>query len=393
MNKPELLSPAGDLNRVKWALDYGADAVYIGGYDYSLRANANNFSIEDLRLACEYAHKFNKKIYVTVNMIFRNDDFKHLDEYLKLLESIEVDSLIVSDLGVISRIKKLNIKTPFFISTQMSVTNYEAANFWKSLGAYRIVPARECSKEDLIEIKEKSDIEIETFIHGAMCTSYSGRCVLSNYITQRDSNRGGCSQVCRFCFDAEGNENNFSMSSKDLNMIDYIEDMMNIGIESFKIEGRMKSLYYIATVTNCYRKVIDKIIDGSLTDKDLEYYKKILGRCANRENTPQFYNGYPGVNEQYFSGREEVSNQDFLGIILEYDESTGLATIEQRNYFKVGDKVEVFGPNTEVLKFEVDSILNNKKEMVEAARHPQEILKINVPNSVKIGDIIRVEIS
>ena len=392
MNKPELLAPAGDLTRLKWALDYGADAVYIGGYDYSLRANANNFSIDEIKEACEYAHKFNKKVYVTVNMIFHNEDFKNLDKYLKELEKANVDSLIISDFGVISRIKELNIKIPFFISTQMSITNHDVVNFYESIGAYRVVLARECSREDIKSIKENSKIETETFIHGAMCTSYSGRCVMSNYVTLRDSNRGGCSQICRFTFN-NMNHPNYLMSSKDLNMIEYIEDMINIGIESFKIEGRMKSLYYIATVTNAYRNIIDKVVDKDLTKDTLEYYIKVLNRCSNRENGPQFYNKYPTVEEQYFIGREEVSNQDFLAIVKSYDETTNMATIEQRNFFKVGSEVEIFGPKLEPITYKINTILNDKDEAVDAARHPQEILKINVPCEVSTEDIIRVKIS
>ncbi len=392
MIKPELLAPAGDINRLKWALDYGADAVYIGGYDYSLRANANNFSVDEIKESCEYAHKYGKKVYVTVNMIFHNEDFKNLDEYLIMLDKIGVDSLIISDFGVISRIKKLNLKIPFFISTQMSTTNYETANFYKSLGAYRVVLARECSKEDIIDIKNHSDIEVETFIHGAMCTSYSGRCVMSNYVTLRDSNRGGCSQICRFSFNNENNPQ-FSMSSKDLNMVDYIEDMMRIGIESFKIEGRMKSLYYIATVTNAYRNLIDKIYENKITLKEVEYYKKVLNRCSNRENTPQFYDKYPKVSEQYFSGREEVSNQDFLAVVISYDEESKFATIEQRNYFEIGEEVEIFGPNMDTIKYKINKIINELGESIDKANHPQETLKINVPNMVYKGDIVRVHIS
>ena len=392
MKKPELLAPAGDLIRLKWALDYGADAVYIGGYDYSLRANANNFSIDEIKEACNYAHKYNKKVYVTVNMIFHNEDFKNLDNYLKELENANVDSLIVSDFGVISRIKKLNLKIPFFISTQMSITNHDVVNFYESLGAYRVVLARECSKEDIESIKKNSNIETETFIHGAMCTSYSGRCVMSNYVTLRDSNRGGCSQICRFNFKNKDNPD-YLMSSKDLNMSSYIEDMINIGIESFKIEGRMKSLYYIATVTNAYRNIIDKAYNRTLAKDVLNYYEKVLNRCSNRENAPQFYNKYPKVNEQYFSGREEVSNQDFLAIVKDYDEKTKMATIEQRNFFKIGDEVEIFGPNIDVIAYKINTILNDKNESVDAARHPQESLKINVPSRVCKGDIIRVKIS
>ena len=290
--KYELLLPAGDLNRLKVACIYGADAVYIGGYNYSLRANANNFSLDEIREACEFAHNLGKKVYVTVNMVFHNEDLNGLDEYLISLDEIGIDSYIVSDFAVIEAIKRLNIKTPFFISTQKSITNLETIKFYKSLGAYRVVLARECSRDDIKNIKENIDTEVEVFIHGAMCTSYSGRCVMSNYVTRRDSNRGGCSQVCRFVFD-NGLEDEYAFSSKDLNMLEYLPDLMNLGVESYKIEGRMKSMYYIATVANAYRTVMDKKIDGSLTQEDINYYQKVLNRVSNRENASQFYNGVP----------------------------------------------------------------------------------------------------
>ena len=237
----ELLLPAGDFDRFKVAIDYGADAVYFGGYKYNLRANANNFDLEEIRRATNYAHERGKKVYVTVNMIFHNEDLEGLDEYLKALDEIGIDSYIVSDFAVIEAIKRLKIKTKFYISTQKSITNLESVKFYKSLGAYRVVLARETSREDIKFIKENIDTELEVFIHGAMCTSYSGRCVMSNYVTLRDSNRGGCSQVCRFTFD-NNTPYDYAFSSKDLNMIDYISDMMDLGVESFKIEGRMKSL-------------------------------------------------------------------------------------------------------------------------------------------------------
>ena len=336
--KYELLLPAGDLARLKFAFIYGADAVYIGGYNYSLRANANNFSLDEIKEGVEFAHKLNKKVYVTVNMVFHNEDLEGLDDYLKALDEIGIDSYIVSDFAVIEAIKRLKIKTPFFISTQKSITNLETVKFYKSLGAYRVVMARECNREDIKRIKENIDTEVEVFIHGAMCTSYSGRCVMSNYVTLRDSNRGGCSQVCRFAFDCGKNEE-YAFSSKDLNMIDYLSDMMDLGIESYKIEGRMKSLYYIATVANAYRTIMDKKIDGTLCEEDINYYKKVLNRVSNRENIPQFYNGVPGVEGQYYTGRQEVSNKDFLGLIKSYDEVTSEAVVEQRNKFSVGDIV------------------------------------------------------
>lgn len=390
--KYELLMPAGDLERLKIACLYGADAVYIGGYDYSLRANANNFLIEEMNEAVEFAHNLGKKVYVTVNMIFHSKDLKNLDEYLKTLEKLNVDSVIVSDLAVIESIKRQKLNLKFFISTQKSITNVEAVKFYESLGAYRVVLARECSREDIIEIKKNTNVEIEVFIHGAMCTSYSGRCVLSNYVTKRDSNRGGCSQVCRFAFENNYDKDLF-ISSKDLNMIDYIPDMMDLNIESFKVEGRMKSLYYIATIASCYRNVIDKKLNNTLSKEDISYYKKILERCSNRENAPQFYNKPPGVEEQYYTGRVEISNQDFLAIVLDYNESTKEVTLEQRNKFEIGDKVEFFGPNHEVQKYTINEMKNAKNEDVKKAPHPGEIIKIKVPFKLDKYDMMRVEIS
>ena len=390
--KYELLMPAGDLERLKIACLYGADAVYIGGYDYSLRANANNFLIEEMKEAVEFAHNLGKKVYVTVNMIFHSKDLKNLDEYLKTLETLNVDSVIVSDLAVIESIKRQKLNLKFFISTQKSITNVEAVKFYESLGAYRVVLARECSREDIIEIKKNTNVEIEVFIHGAMCTSYSGRCVLSNYVTKRDSNRGGCSQVCRFAFENNYDKDLF-ISSKDLNMIDYIPDMMDLNIESFKVEGRMKSLYYIATIASCYRNVIDKKLNNTLSKEDISYYKKILERCSNRENAPQFYNKPPGVEEQYYTGRVEISNQDFLAIVLDYNESTKEVTLEQRNKFEIGDKVEFFGPNHEVKKYTINEMKNAENEDVKKAPHPGEIIKIKVPFKLDRYDMMRVEIS
>ena len=389
--KYELLLPAGDLERLKVAYTYGADAVYIGGYNYSLRANANNFSIDDIKEACKFAHERGKKLYVTVNMIFHNEDLKDLDEYLIELDKIGIDSYIVSDFAVIEAIKRLKIKTPFFISTQKSITNKETAEFYRKLGAYRVVLARECSREDIKDIKDNVDVEVEVFIHGAMCTSYSGRCVMSNYVTLRDSNRGGCSQVCRFNFE-NGTDYDYAFASKDLNMIDYLPDMMDLGIESYKIEGRMKSMYYVATVANAYRTIMDKKLDGSLTQDDIDYYKKVVNRVSNRENMPQFYNGLPLDKGQYYSGRQEISNQDFLGLVLSYDKNTHIAIVEQRNKFSVGDTVEIFGPNTKVQKFNVEHLMDEEGNAIESANHAQETVKLEIPFGVEKGDIIRVEI-
>lgn len=386
----EVLSPAGDLERLKWALMYGADAVYIGGYNYSLRANANNFSIQDITEGVDFAHSLGKKVYVTVNILFHNEDLEGLTNYLTTLSDIGVDAFIVSDLAVIKRIRELNLKPEIHISTQESSVNKFAVKFWESVGATRVVLARECSKIDIIDIKNNTNAELEVFIHGAMCTSYSGRCVLSNYVTKRDSNRGGCSQVCRFIFKTKKYDD-FQIASKDLSMIDHIPELVDMGVSSLKIEGRMRSMYYIATVVNTYKNVVTLYKEGKLTNELMEYYKRVLNRLSNRENKSQFFTGDVNVSDQYYTGRKEVSNQDFLGVVLDY--SDNVMKIEQRNNFKVGDTIEVFGPNTLATKIKVDSIINEENESVSVANHPQEVLYVKVPFKVEKNDILRVPIS
>lgn len=386
----EVLSPAGDLERLKWALMYGADAVYIGGYNYSLRANANNFSIQDITEGVAFAHSLGKKVYVTVNILFHNEDLEGLTEYLTTLSDIGVDAFIVSDLAVIKRIRELNLKPEIHISTQESSVNKLAVKFWESVGATRVVLARECSKIDILDIKNNTDAELEVFIHGAMCTSYSGRCVLSNYVTKRDSNRGGCSQVCRFIFKTKKYDD-FQIASKDLSMIDHIPELVDMGVSSLKIEGRMRSMYYIATVVNTYKNVVTLYKVGKLTNDLMEYYKRVLNRLSNRENKSQFFTGDVNTSDQYYTGRKEVSNQDFLGVVLDY--SDNVMKIEQRNNFKVGDTIEVFGPNTIANKIKVDSIINEENESISVANHPQEVLYVKVPFKVEKNDILRVPIS
>lgn len=386
----EVLSPAGDLERLKWALMYGADAVYIGGYNYSLRANANNFSIPDITEGVEFAHSLGKKVYVTVNILFHNEDLEGLTNYLTILSDIGVDAFIVSDLAVIKRIRELNLKPEIHISTQESSVNKFAVKFWESVGATRVVLARECSKIDILDIKNNTDAELEVFIHGAMCTSYSGRCVLSNYVTKRDSNRGGCSQVCRFIFKTKKYDD-FQIASKDLSMIDHIPELVDMGVSSLKIEGRMRSMYYIATVVNTYKNVVTLYKEGKLTNELMEYYKRVLNRLSNRENKSQFFTGDVNTSDQYYTGRKEVSNQDFLGVVLDYFD--GVMKIEQRNNFKVGDTIEVFGPNTLATKIKVDSIINEENESISVASHPQEVLYVKVPFKVEKNDILRVPIS
>lgn len=394
MSKIELLAPAGDLERLKWAFRYGADAVYLGGEKFSLRSMAKNFTLEEIKEGVEFAHNLNKKVYVTVNIVFHEDDIEDLVDYLKKLEEYHVDAIIASDMFILDLIKENNINLEFHLSTQSSCLNKESASFFKKEGVKRVVLARECSKNDIVDIIKSTKIDTEVFIHGAMCMGYSGRCALSNYMTNRDSNRGACAQICRWVFDLYdekekiNDKTDFSFSPKDLSMLRFIPDLIEIGVTSLKIEGRMKSIYYLATLLSVYRKVIDDYYAGKY-----EYSKEdelILERVANRDSLPQYFDKKPGVNEQYYIGREENSNQDFLGVVLDYDKENKEIVIEQRNHFKVGDTINIFGPNKESFNLDVKYIKNEDGELVDAARHAQEIIR--VPSDIEVSkyDLIRV---
>ena len=393
MERIELLAPSGNLERLKIALLYGADAVYIGGQDYSLRANAKNFSIDDIREAVSFAHNLHKRVYVTVNIVFHDSNLAGLKEYMLTLDEIGVDAFIVSDVIVMQLMKELNIKAELHVSTQASSLNYETVNFYKDLGATRVVLAREAHKSDILRIKEETGLELECFVHGAMCTSISGRCVLSNYATLRDSNRGGCAQVCRFVFDIEDSNQVFSMTPKDLNMVSVLEEMIKVGVNSFKVEGRMRSVYYIATVIYTYRRLIDRVLNHNIDSNYTDYSLKILNRCANRDSVEQFFNKIPSNKEQYFLGRDEESNKDFLGIVLDYNKDNNMVTLEQRNYFKVGDVVEFFGPNLEPTSFIIpDELYDEKENLIDVARHPKMLVRFKCPITLGKDDMMRVEL-
>ena len=394
MEKIELLAPAGNLERVKFALLYGADAVYFGGRNYSLRANAKNLDISEIKEACDYAHKLGKKVYVTVNIVFHTEDTLGVTEYLKNLEECGVDAIIVSDPLIIDIVHDNKINLPIHISTQYSTVNYETVLFWKSMGVERVVLGRECSRDEIKEIIDKTGVEIETFVHGAMCSSYSGRCVLSNYFTNRDANRGGCAQICRWNFDLvkDGkkieNDTKFTMCSKDLCMLEYIGDMIDIGIRSLKVEGRMRSIYYIAVVINNYRRAIDEYYNGTLSEDRIKYYRHELDKVANRDSVSQFYDKFPGVNEQYFLGREEASNQAFLGLVEEYDGE--YVTVVSKNFFKPGDKVEIISPDRDTISFVLGDIYDSDGNMLDASRHPENIVKFKLDKEVKKYDMLRL---
>ena len=396
MKKIELLSPAGDLEKLKYAFLYGADAVYVGGPAFGLRANANNFTLEELKEGVEFAHSLKKKVYVTVNIALHNKEAKELLNYLKELDRIKVDAIIVSDLSILETAKK-HTNLEVHISTQQSTMNKEAAEYLKKEGATRVVLARETSKEDIKDIKENVPIEVEMFIHGAMCASISGRCVLSNVFTNRDANRGGCAQICRWDFDLKDEEDNllkgekpFTFCTKDLSLLKHLKEIIDMNVDSLKIEGRMRSIYYIATVVSTYRRAIDNIYK----DKNYTYDEKdeqILMNCANRESKVQFFDGNYDETCQYYNGRVELSNQDFLGVIKE-SFSDGSFILEERNYFEKGDEAEIFTPNGEIYSFKIDEIYDEEGNLIDVVRHPKQLVKLKFQRQIPAYSMMRKKI-
>lgn len=377
MKKIELLSPAGDLERLKVTLLYGADACYIGGYKYGLRANAINFSLEEIKEACDFAHSLGKKVYLTMNMVFHNEDYLEVKEYIKEVVERGIDAFILSELNLVSYIKKNYPHVEVHISTQNTNTNYLSVQFLKSLGVDRVVLAREVGINDIEKIRKLVDIDLEVFIHGAMCTFYSGRCALSSYFTNRDANRGGCSQVCRFLF-KDDKDSFFSLATKDLNLIDYITKLIDLNVASLKVEGRMRSIYYLATVIGTYRKLIDKYYMNNLTIEDVKKFKINLERVSNRDNSSQYMKNNIDYNDQYYlTERSEKSNQDFLALVLSYDKDNKILRLKQRNLFSKGDKVVLFTPTNE-LSFIVNEIYDEKDNLIEVANQADSYVKIKL---------------
>ncbi|RNA68775.1 peptidase U32 family protein [Alteribacter keqinensis] len=401
--KPELLAPAGNLEKLKIAVEYGADAVFIGGQDFGLRSNAGNFSIDEMAEGVAYADKFNARIYVTTNIFAHNENMDGLEGYLKELERVGISGIIVADPLIIETCKQAAPTLEIHLSTQQSLTNWQAVNFWKEEGLERVVLAREVGLEEMLEMKRNVDIEIETFIHGAMCIAYSGRCVLSNHMTARDSNRGGCCQSCRWDYflyegDAESADQTalfndgdapFAMSPKDLNLIEAIPKLVEAGIDSLKIEGRMKSIHYVATVVSVYRKVID----AYCADPDNFYIKKEwlteLAKCANRPAAPAFFENTPGYEEQLFTNHKKQASHDFTGLVLDYDEETQMVTLQQRNYFEPGDEIEFFGPQIENFIQKVGTVWNDKGKELDAARHPLQVVRFKVDRPLYPNNMMR----
>lgn len=403
VKKPELLAPAGNLEKLKIAVQYGADAVFIGGQEYGLRSNADNFTFAEMKEGVEFARQYGARIYVTTNIFAHNENIDGLEEYLLGLKEAGVAGIIVADPLIIETCRRVAPEIEVHLSTQQSLSNWKAVQFWKEEGLERVVLARETSAEEIREMKEKVDIEIETFIHGAMCIAYSGRCTLSNHMTARDSNRGGCCQSCRWDYDLyklEGNEENplfaegdhaFAMSPKDLKLIESIPGMIELGIDSLKIEGRMKSIHYIATVVSVYRKVIDAYCADPDNFVIKQEWLKELDKCANRETATAFFEGVPGYKEQMFGNHSKKTTFDFAGLVLGYDAETEMVTLQQRNYFKPGDEVEFFGPEIENFTHVIETIWDEDGNELDAARHPLQIVKFKMDKPVFINNMMRKE--
>ena len=397
IKKPELLAPAGNLEKLKVAIMYGADAVFVGGKEFSLRSQASNFSLEDIQEGVEFAKKYGAHIHVTCNIILHQDNLEGLKDYLKKLDEIGVTAIIVADPYIMKIAKDMKLGLEVHVSTQLSTLNSQAISFYQNMGMDRVVLGREVTYDDLKRIMDKVDVDIEYFIHGAMCIHYSGRCMLSNYLSRRDANRGGCSQSCRWYYDLyqdgelvnQENDMPFSMSSKDMSLVAHIGELIELGVDSFKIEGRMKSVHYIATVVSTYRKLIDTYCEDPDHFQQSDYFEKELLKAANRAFCHGFYYEHPTVNEQLFNMRDEHPTQEFVMRIVDYDKETKLAKIEQRNYFKLGDQIEVFSPHHDNLCFTVKKLYNEDMEEIDVANHPMEILYVEIPYQVLSYDMGR----
>ena len=406
MKKIELLSPAGDMNKLKTAFYYGADAVYIGGKNFSLRALAGNFTDQEIVEATSYAHSIGKKVYVTVNILARDTDLQKAEEYFKFLEQTGVDGAIISDTGLIHLALTVAPKLNVNVSTQANTLNSLAVKFWKEQGVKRVILARELSLKEISTIHQNvKDVEIETFIHGAMCIAYSGRCLLSDYRTGRSSNRGACVQACRWSYEIrekdsecgfmemqEDEHGTYIMNSKDLNLLDYIAELDSAGVCSFKIEGRMKSEYYLATVVNAYRRAIDAYYAQGEEYKNNPLYQDELKKTAHREFTTAYLLGENNRTVNYDDSQSKGTHK-FIANVLDYDEQTQTATVEMRNRFRVGDELEVLSPSDSFNKIiKVEQMQDEKGKPVEDAKIVQQILKLKTSVPLSAGDILRIKV-
>ncbi|SRX88867.1 peptidase, U32 family [Streptococcus pyogenes] len=401
--RPEVLSPAGTLEKLKVAIDYGADAVFVGGQAYGLRSRAGNFSMEELQEGIDYAHARGAKVYVAANMVTHEGNEIGAGEWFRQLRDMGLDAVIVSDPALIVICSTEAPGLEIHLSTQASSTNNETFEFWKAMGLTRVVLAREVNMAELAEIRKRTDVEIEAFVHGAMCISYSGRCVLSNHMSHRDANRGGCSQSCRWKYDLYdmpfGGERrslkgeipeDYSMSSVDMCMIEHIPDLIENGVDSLKIEGRMKSIHYVSTVTNCYKAAVDAYMESpeafyAIKDELIDE----LWKVAQRELATGFYYGTPSENEQLFGARRKIPQYKFVGEVVAFDSASMTATIRQRNVIMEGDRIECYGPGFRHFETVVKDLHDADGQKIDRAPNPMELLTISLPREVKPGDMIR----
>lgn len=401
--RPEVLSPAGTLEKLKVAIDYGADAVFVGGQAYGLRSRAGNFSMEELQEGIDYAHARGAKVYVAANMVTHEGNEIGAGDWFRQLRDMGLDAVIVSDPALIVICSTEAPGLEIHLSTQASSTNYETFEFWKAMGLTRVVLAREVNMAELAEIRKRTDVEIEAFVHGAMCISYSGRCVLSNHMSHRDANRGGCSQSCRWKYDlydmpfgAERRSlkgevpEDYSMSSVDMCMIEHIPDLIENGVDSLKIEGRMKSIHYVSTVTNCYKAAVDAYMESpeafyAIKDELIDE----LWKVAQRELATGFYYGTPSENEQLFGARRKIPQYKFVGEVVVFDSASMTATIRQRNVIMEGDRIECYGPGFRHFETVVKDLHDADGQKIDRAPNPMELLTISLPREVKPGDMIR----
>ena len=407
MRKPELLIPAGSLDVLKTAVIYGADAVYLGGEAFGLRAKAKNFTNEEIKEGIAFAHERGVKVYITANILAHNRDLAGVEEYFEELKDIQPDALIISDPGVFAIARRVLPQMELHISTQANNTNYGTYLFWYGLGAKRVVSARELSLEEIKEIRAHipEDMEIESFIHGAMCISYSGRCLLSNYFTGRDANQGACTHPCRWKYAVveetrpgeympvyENDRGTFIFNSKDLCMIGHVPEMSEAGIDSFKIEGRMKTALYVATVARTYRRAIDDYLKSPEEyRKNLEWYREEIGKCTYREFTTGFYFGKPDADTQIYDASTYVKNYTYLGTVEAVD-GRGFVKIEQKNKFTAGQVLEVMKPDGRNVPARVEAIYDEEGVSVDSAPHPKQILYVDLGGAADVHDILRIKL-
>ncbi|QAT42868.1 peptidase U32 family protein [Aminipila luticellarii] len=404
MKKIELLAPAGDLEKLKIAIDYGADAVYFGGEMFSLRAGAGNLTAEEIREGVEYAHERGKKAYLTINIYAHNEDIKPLEEYLNRIKGLNLDAFLVSDPGILLLLKEAIPNAEIHLSTQANMTNFKAAEFWHQQGIKRIVLARELTFKEIRELRSNipDEMEIEAFVQGAMCISYSGRCLLSNFMIERDANRGQCAHPCRWKYSLmeeqrpneyfpieEDERGTYILNSRDLCMIDHIPELIDAGIASAKIEGRMKSIFYVATVVSVYRKAIDAYYADPENYSFKEEWLTELKKVSHRQFTTGFYFDRPTNKDQDYQTSAYTRDYSFIGLVKDYDPKTGLALVEQRNKMSIGEEIEIFGPNTKFFTQILEVMLDESGKPVESAPHPQQLLQIQVKQPVAAGFMLR----